>query len=78
MRSKTKIQQNWAVHVSWDVCEVSLSLTRCVKYNRMSMEGGMTSQNVSILLAQCSDVVARLGTCTRVVRAVIPPSKTKE
>ena len=55
--------------------QIALQLTRAVKYNRISMDGGMTSENVAILLGQCADVYSRLSTCNRAVKAILPLQK---
>ena len=51
--------------------QVSLSLTRCVKFNRL--EGGMTVENVEKLLNDSASILARLSSCSRIIRAILPP-----
>ena len=52
--------------------QVSLSLTRAVKYNRISKDGGYIKSNASLLLSEAEDICQRIGSCTRVVRTLLP------
>ena len=52
--------------------QVSLNLTRCVKFNRLSMEGGMTAENLALLSTSAADILGRLGSCTRLVKVMLP------
>ena len=55
-----------------DVLQVSLNLTRAVKYNRISKDGGYNKFNATLLLSEAEDICQRIGTCTRVVRTLLP------
>ena len=50
--------------------QVSLALTRGVKFNRHPQ--GWTAENVDSLLQESKEMVARLSSCNRVVRALLP------
>ena len=39
------------------------------------MDGGMTMEILDVLISQTSEVIQRLGTCGRLVKAVMPLQK---
>ena len=55
--------------------EVILNVTRCVKFGRLSMDGGMTMENLDVLISQTSEIIQRLGTCSRLVKTIMPLQK---
>ena len=55
--------------------QVSLAVTRGVKFQRITMEGGWCNENVSLLLEQSKEISTRLSACTRVVKTLLPVSK---
>ena len=61
--------------VPFSLLQVALSLTRAVKFQRVSMEGGYNKENLTILAEQGKDLCTRLSLCARVVKASIPISK---
>ena len=56
--------------------QVSLNLTRAVKYGRISMDGGMNSENASILVAQASDLCSRLALACKMLKGITSTAKT--
>ena len=52
--------------------QVSLNVTRAVKNQMVSMDGGWTSENVAVLIQQSKDVASRLTMLMKVVRAATP------
>ena len=58
--------------VSLAPLQVSLQVTRGVKLQKVSMEGGWCHENVQILLTQSRDVAARLSMLCRVVKVATP------
>ena len=55
--------------------KLSLPMGKAVKFNKISLEGGWTSTNVKVLVSQASDLIGKLATCVRLVRAVVPVGK---
>ena len=52
--------------------EMSLPMTKAVKFHKVELEGGYTSENVKVLCHQSSDACARVNACMRMARAIIP------
>ena len=55
--------------------QVSLAMTRAVKFGRISMDGGFSSENVRLLLEQGSTITTKLAACVRVVKTLTPVVK---
>ena len=55
--------------------QVSLALTRAVKFQRVSMDGGYNHANVQILVEQSRDTIQSLATCSRVMKAILAMGK---
>ena len=53
--------------------DVSRSLSKAIKFGRLSWEGGFSKQNCKILEEQSADLSRRLSTCTKLIRALLPP-----
>ena len=66
---------DWTYGVSFSPLQASLQVTRAVKFQRISMEGGYSAENMAILVDSCKDVSSRLALCSRVVKASLPLSK---
>ena len=39
------------------------------------MDGGMTMENLDVLISQTSEIIQRLGTCRRLVKTIMPVQK---
>ena len=63
------------IKVAQEADEICVPLARAVKYQRVSLEGGYTKANIKILHDQGSDVLSRLVTCSKMVRAISHTSK---
>ena len=68
LRAKTAHKQKLA-----ETChfvQVSLNLTRAVKFNRVP--GGWNAENVATLLESSKQIATRLASCNRVVKTLLP------
>ena len=55
--------------------ELSMPLGKAMKFQKIEMDGGWSSQNVSMLGTQGKDLVAKLSTCMKLAKAVMPSSR---
>ena len=67
--SKSAIDQ--LITVAEEAEEMALPLSRCVKFQKVSLEGGYTGTNLKVLAAQAHDILSKLTTCSRMVRAIM-------
>ena len=50
--------------------EMGLPLARAVKFQRVNLDGGYSSSNVRALTTQAHDILGRLHSCCKMVRAI--------
>ena len=58
--------------------QVSLNLTRNVKFSRLSVDGGITAEILALLSTSAADTLGRLGSCARLAKVILLVQEPRE